>query len=316
MSDRKPWVLVLEPPGDACNRLEAMISSQGFKAEMISEGALPEPDGNREGPLAVFVNLPSHASQLDEVRRRYADSSVVVTLPSKTRVPLEAARKAGADAFCLRPYQREAVGAALLCAERLRMRMTLGNPGSGSALPQEASPHHSAILDSDGGGFDAETGFYRVGLFKRLLERELVRGKRYGGDLALCLVSLDYGGSDKSAVPAEVAEGLAVAVAHAVSGVIRKLDLAMRSGPAEYLLVLPHTNAKGAELLGRRLQRRIHRVIYREGGMAICPRASVGIASQAQSAFSGATFARMLRKAKTALRAAQLKGGSRLVVRA
>src|SRR5262249_23215683 len=149
--------------------------------------------------------------------------------------------------------------------------------------------------------------------FKRLLLFEIRRAKRYAYELALCLVALDPLPGVGSLAP-EIRKDLEAGIAVAIRSAIRDIDIPVHYSEGRYLVFLPHTDARGAAMVGRRIAQRIRRGIYREGGITVSPTASLGIAGLRKG--KGVSFSRLIRDAQVALRAAQLKGGDQVILRA
>jgi PleD family two-component response regulator len=87
--------------------------------------------------------------------------------------------------------------------------------------------------------------------------------------------------------------------------VIRDIDLPVDYADGRFLVFLPYTDLAGAERVGERLEREVRQ----QGG----PTVSVGIAALEKG--KGVSFAKLVRDAAMALRAAQLKGGAQVVVK-
>ncbi|MBI4510187.1 MAG: diguanylate cyclase [Deltaproteobacteria bacterium] len=160
-------------------------------------------------------------------------------------------------------------------------------------------------------GIDPVTGLYRFEFFHALAQIELKRVRRYGQLLSACLVGLDD--SSVREVSTAAWEALKLRVARRVHGVIREIDHAVMSAEGRILVLLPCTSLEGAEKAGRRLAT----AVQLDGplaleGQTILPTVSVGVAAMRAERCS---FARLVRDAATALRAAQLKGGGQVVVR-
>src|SRR5207302_5913095 len=99
---------------------------------------------------------------------------------------------------------------------------------------------------------DPRTNFYHFDFFKRMLLFEILRAKRYGYDLAVCLVALDPQPCLER-VAADVRHELEAAIAVAIRGAIPDIDIPVHYSAGRYLIFLPHTDAAGAEKVGRRI---------------------------------------------------------------
>ena len=103
-------------------------------------------------------------------------------------------------------------------------------------------------------------------------------------------------------------------VASAVVASIREVDVPVDVADDCFLLFLPFTNLDGAERVGRRVAavvRGYGKVEDRAGELAM----SVSIGIAALKAGKPVSFARLMRDARAALRAARARGGGQLVVR-
>jgi diguanylate cyclase (GGDEF)-like protein len=155
------------------------------------------------------------------------------------------------------------------------------------------------------------TGFHHFEDVKDLLIVEVRRAKRYGYPLSVLLVRLDpipaFQQLQRPGLPREITAGLAAAIARAV----RVIDLPIHYADDSIMVFLPHTDQEGAEEVGRRIKRRIKRITYRDDQIRCQLTASVGVAGI--SAGDNLTFSKLIRNATAALRAAQLKGGDKVM---
>jgi diguanylate cyclase (GGDEF)-like protein len=145
-------------------------------------------------------------------------------------------------------------------------------------------------------------------VFKTLLPLEIRRARRHGYPIAICVVALD---------PMPIAESLNPQVVTAAEpflrGAVRDVDLAVRYGDGRFLVFLPHTDARGAEVVGKRIVAGMRNCRFKADGVTLMVTASVGIA--VPRAGQGMSFARLIRDAHAAVKAAQLKGGDRAILR-
>ncbi len=166
-----------------------------------------------------------------------------------------------------------------------------------------------ALADVTGVQRKAETsGLLHIDLFKTLLPLEIRRARRHGYPIAICVVSLDPLPSAR-----EVSPEVATACEPLMRAAVRDVDLAVRYGDGRFLVFLPHTDVRGAEAVGRRIVHAIRECRFRAAGVERMVTASVGIAAPRDG--KPPSFARLIRDAHAAVRAAQLKGGDRAVLR-
>jgi diguanylate cyclase (GGDEF)-like protein len=219
----------------------------------------------------------------------------------------EALAKMNADGFVLRPFSSSTLQAVLSVAERLRP--TAQRVADLERELAEAAPQLRHLASA----INSRTGFYQFEAIKDLLVVEVRRAKRYGYPLAILLVGLDPIADrpemNDSTLQREITGGLAVAIAKAT----RDIDIPIHYADDRILVFLPHTDLGGAEEVGRRIKRRIKRITYRGEGITAQLTASVGVAGI--SSGENLTFSRLIKDATVALRAAQLKGGDRVMKR-
>jgi diguanylate cyclase (GGDEF)-like protein len=161
---------------------------------------------------------------------------------------------------------------------------------------------------------DELTGLANVRAFLDTLDRELERSRRFGTPLGLVMVDLDdfkrvndtYGHQQGDAVLAQVAGVLRESS--------RELDTAARYGGEELAMILPQTDASGAELLAERVREAIESLPVRrvDGKGSLRVTASFGVAAAPES---GSDRMDLIAVADAALYTAK-RGGKNRVERA
>jgi diguanylate cyclase (GGDEF)-like protein len=161
---------------------------------------------------------------------------------------------------------------------------------------------------------DELTGLANVRAFLDTLDRELERSRRFGTPLGLVMVDLDdfkrvndtYGHQQGDEVLAQVACVLRESS--------RELDTAARYGGEELAMILPQTDASGAELLAERVREAIESLPVRrvDGKGALRVTASFGVAAAPES---GSDRMDLIAAADAALYTAK-RGGKNRVERA
>ncbi|HJZ86534.1 MAG TPA: GGDEF domain-containing protein [Polyangia bacterium] len=299
-------VLLLEPNRAALKRAQDLIESLGHTAIGVNGVDTALHLVTTQQPSVVLASHPTQERVIARLRESgLGQTSLVVSLPAKVSQPQDIAEGLGADAFVVRPYRRETLASALHAALAIRhVRAHLVE------LAADLERERARLQRM--GDVDPQTSFYHFEFFKRLLLFEILRAKRYGYELALCLVALDpLPGMDQ--IAPEARKDLESGVAVAIRGAIRDIDIPVHYSEGRYLVFLPHTDAKGAEMVGRRISQRIRRAIYRDGNITVSPAASIGIAGLRKG--KGVSFSRLIKDAQAALRAAQLKGGNQVIAR-
>jgi diguanylate cyclase (GGDEF)-like protein len=122
-----------------------------------------------------------------------------------------------------------------------------------------------ASVDSLQALYDAEreaslldhlTGLGNHRAFYEQLELQLARAARYRGPLSLVLIDLDELKHVNDTMGHAVGDALLAEVGRVVRAAVRVADSGFRTGGDEFALILPATDADGAEELTRRLLRR------------------------------------------------------------
>lgn len=258
----------------------------------------------RKPPDVAIIGLPGGEAEIDRVKEREPRPLIVATVPGPAESARERALAAGADLFLVRPHAKDNLSMVLAaCAELARTRTALA----------EASEAERDLRDrlSRFGEPDKATGFQHFEFFQRLLVMELKRARRYGYSLAAALVEIDALDSELGPVDAR---RLRERVATAITSNIRDIDIPVEHVDGRVLLFLPYTDLEGATEVGNRIVKAVRKLGRLETGDGEL-RATISVGISALRSGQPISFARLMKDANQALRAAALKGGNRVVVR-
>jgi diguanylate cyclase (GGDEF)-like protein len=160
---------------------------------------------------------------------------------------------------------------------------------------------------------DALTGLTNRRRFLEVCEAELGRARRYGTHLSVVIVDLDHFKNVNDTRGHLAGDRTLAAVARVLAQTLRDVDTAARYGGEEFALLLPETDAAGAEEVATRCLRRIAKTPLDAGeGPSLHITASMGVAT-----FPDAAVARiedLLRRADEALYRAKEGGRNQVVV--
>jgi len=256
----------------------------------------------------AIVGMPGGDAVIDAAMRKpRRRPTVVVALAGPSTSAPERCEAAGADLFVVRPFDRDSVAAVLRAATQLvvaRDRIAAVE-GTESVLRERLLRY---------GESDQITGFQHFDFFKRYLVTELKRARRYEYPIAACLVAIDPWDDAEPEPPQELARKLRTRVASAVSACVRDIDVPVDVADDRFLMFLPYTDLQGAERVGRRVAKVVQSYgSLLHGTRRIQMSVSVGIAALRPG--TPVSFAKLMRDAGAAVRAAQLKGGNQVVVR-
>jgi len=286
-------VLVIEPQKAARERAGKLVEALGHEVR-LAESVL-EAHALFDQTQAVIASHP-HAAEIYP-RLRATGTPLIASFATKEDKPEEIAREIGADAYVLRPYRQDMLGVALYACGVTRL------------LRERAARVEAALGQFADGDEQDKSELLHIDLFKTLLPLEIRRARRHGYPIAICVAAIDPMAPDKRRPSPE----LVAACEPLMRRAVRDVDLLVRYGQERFLVFLPHTDAKGANTVGKRIVNEIRSCSFKSKGVELTLTTSVGIASPKVG--TTPSFARLIREAHTALRAAQLKGGDRAIVR-
>lgn len=299
-------VAVFENGPSNQKRAVDVIDALGYTAQDTRRdaGRLRSLFAGSEAPEVVLVGLPGGESQIAALRQVEPPPLIVASLPGPAASARQRATEIGADLFLVRPHARDNLASVLGAAEQLAQARA-------AVAILTASERDLRDRLSHFGQPDADTGFHQFEFFQRMLVLEIKRAKRYNYPLAAVLVAFDEIEYELTPV---AQRKLRQRIASAITANIRDIDLPVEHADGRVLIFLPYTDLEGATEVGNRVVAAVRAFgrIESEGG-EVAATASVGISAVQPG--TGISFAKLMRDANQALRAAQLKGGDRVVVR-
>jgi diguanylate cyclase (GGDEF)-like protein len=299
-------VLVYESGKTNQKRAEELVRGLGYRALVID--SLDEAvrlAASDTPPEVILTGVPGGEAVARAARQQGGDRpSVVLAVSGQSHDAAAQCEALGADAFVVRPYKRDAVASTLRVVSALH-----GERRRSVRLEAELSTERARLLRH--GEADPTTGFPHFEFFKKLLVIELKRARRYGYSLAACLVSMDVETVD--GISAAAQKAIHADIARRLRSVIRDIDLPVDYADGKFLVFLPYTDIAGAKNVGNRLEAAVRGDTVEDGERTVAVTVSVGIAALKPGRV--VSFARLIRDASLALRAAQLKGGGRVVAK-
>jgi diguanylate cyclase (GGDEF)-like protein len=156
---------------------------------------------------------------------------------------------------------------------------------------------------------DELTGLANRRSFRESLDTELLRAERFGSGLALVFADLDDFKDVNDQFGHQAGDEVLRAFAEVLAGRIRGIDQAARLGGEEFAILLPETDAVGAEALAENLRLAIAGLAVTVGEVEIHITASFGVAAFPES--RGAD--ELMTAADLALYSAKRQGKDRVV---
>jgi diguanylate cyclase (GGDEF)-like protein len=166
------------------------------------------------------------------------------------RIRLEVPEFGLLDLFLAEPRPVAAGAWPLLHAAARQLALALRSREHLDALMRRLEqPQLAAASDS----IDPLTGLYDSHRFHALLEAEVERVRRHGGDVSLLLLDLDDFQHFNRAYGVSEGDRLLVRVGQILLASLRKVDVACRYGGEEFVLILPGCDDAGLSLLAERI---------------------------------------------------------------
>jgi len=156
---------------------------------------------------------------------------------------------------------------------------------------------------------DELTGLANRRSFRETLELELLRAERFQNPLSLVFADLDDFKRVNDQFGHQAGDDVLCAFAEVLRGRIRGVDLAARLGGEEFAVLLPETDAAGAEALAESLRSAVAGLALRLGSSDVRVTASFGVAAFPQTH----TADELMTSADLALYAAKRQGKNRVV---
>jgi two-component system cell cycle response regulator len=115
-------------------------------------------------------------------------------------------------------------------------------------------------------------------LVPRLVE-EMERASRSGGDVSLLYMDLDHFKSVNDSYGHAVGDAVLKMFADRVRKAVRRVDVLVRRGGEEFVLIMPQTSATQAHATGNRIQQNLHVEDLEADGVHIHQTVSIGVAT-------------------------------------
>ncbi len=264
-------VLVVDDEPDVRATLRAVLEADGYEVLEAASGDEALRELARERPRLVLldVRMPNmDGFQVAEAIRRWPGAFVPVILLTGSDDPASRARgiAAGADEVLSKPV--------IPFELKLRVRAMLRIQQLTAEL-QTANRRLRQLVVTD-----ELTGVRNRRGLRALMVREFHRAERYQGKLALLLFDLDRFKLVNDTHGHAVGDQVLRAVAQALQGALRQVDVVGRLGGEEFVVVAPETSLDEARLVAERLRAQVARVEVRApSGERVRVTVSCGVAA-------------------------------------
>jgi len=304
-------VLCVDPRGKLRPLIERGLSGENIRIVSAADGGAALQAIEAIGPGAIVTDLETpvySGADLSASVKGLPNKKipVLVVFPEGNGDAAEVAARCEADHFVVGDPSASAM-AALVRGMLLEVNLHHRVAYVEERLRREQRKHEQ------GADLDEQTGFFPLGVFKRILLTEAKRASRYHIPLGVVLVGFDAYQPLKARYGERALTPLFTDMAQVILKVIRDIDIPVRSGPDAALLMLPHTDTQGAKRVGDRIAGAARMLRVEVSGERVRATVSVGVAGY--DGVHQVSFADLMRRARTALEAVRSAGGDGLEVR-
>ena len=304
----KPRIIIADRSSKFLEKCTEILRDINFEAVPVADGLEAKVTLISARPIGVLahVELPrmDGFSLCRYIKEEYDMTVPVILMTHNTEEDIyEQAIEAGAENVIYRPIKKTELIFCVRTIVKLRellldnQRLILGKDS------QESTGM---------GGIFRSTGVFQYQFFKAFLSVEMKRAKRYGFPLSLMLVALDNPESIEVKYGAQLLRQLLVGLHKAIRKSIREIDLPVTLKDETMLILMPHTDLQGAQVVAERLRRRIKRSVYREGDIVIHPTISIGVTAYKPE--EDVDFTPVIKRVSNALKEARSLGGNKVIV--
>lgn len=298
--------------GDAQRRrqLAAMLDEQHFVTRQAADGHEALAQLEAEPPGLVFCDraVSGHsARELCEYVHEFVIGRVafVLVVGSDGADPEKARQEVDADGVLRHPvarYELANLGRHLLALRTLEQR--LGHLQEENGELRQALAQKALI--------DPVTRFYRFDIFKHIILLEVKRAKRYAYPLAILLLAFDNFQRVSGYLKPDQRRDLYTHVRRQVGTCIRDIDIPLLFAEEKVLVVMPHTDLRGAAVVADRIRSQVGQVD--PGGSLAQLKLTVSIAVASTEQAELRSFGTLIREAMRGLQEAEFKGGDVVLV--
>ncbi len=155
---------------------------------------------------------------------------------------------------------------------------------------------------------DDLTGISNMRAFNEILEKEIAGAARYSYPLSILMIDLDRLKAVNDQYGHNTGSALIRHAARLMKEGIREADILARYGGDEFVILMPHTDTRGAELVAGRIMELIETRPLNIDGFRLPASVSIGIASYPENVGHPGT---LMDKADTALYKSKMSGRNR-----
>ena len=127
--------------------------------------------------------------------------------------------------------------------------------------------------------YDALTNVHNRHYFNQELEKEIAKSRRYKIDLSLLMIDIDHFKKVNDTYGHPVGDQVLKTLADICKKVLRDVDIVVRFGGEEFIVILPSTNISGSLLTAERIRRAVEETEFQYEDISLRCTVSIGVTS-------------------------------------
>jgi two-component system cell cycle response regulator len=242
-------VLVIDDDSDFLNMIKLLLSLNSFTVETACSGAegLEMIDKSDFDLVLSDVMMPGLSGfevckNIRSGEKTFELPVILLTAKGEKEDIIEGINL-GANDYIIKPFESEVLIAKINALIKLKEL-------------QDEIKRKNKMLENLA-TTDGLTGVFNHRCFYQKLNEEFERAKRYGTDIACVMLDLDFFKHVNDRYGHLVGDRVLIELAKKVFENIRKYDIFARYGGEEFVLLLPHTDEKGAIYEAERIRKSI-----------------------------------------------------------
>lgn len=249
--EKKYSILVIDDDETIRHLISAVLTDAGYNVSAVPNGeeAIAKV---REVPFEIVItDLKMQDMNGIEVLRKVkqinSDTDVIViTAYASLETALEAMR-AGAYDYIAKPFNPQEI--TMIIDKIVKKKAT--------AAESDKLKHYRELSITDG-----LTHLYNHRYFHELLDREIIRARRYPQPVSLLMLDIDNFKSYNDSHGHVEGDNALKKVSELFLESLRKIDFVSRYGGEEFAIILPETPKQGALTVARRLRTRLEKASF------------------------------------------------------
>ncbi len=280
MSEKKSIILVVDDQPANLKVLLSFLKVYAFKIRVAESGerALRSLEDEQPDLILLDVMMPGingfETCKQIKANRATADIPVIFMTALDSIEDKVTGFAAGGVDYITKPFQQIEVLARINTHLALRQQKQALEEAQDKLLTQKRLLEEMSITDE-------LTGLYNRRYLNTVLKREFQHSERYETDLSCLLLDLDHFKKVNDTYGHEFGDTVLRKFCSLLGNCVRSSDFVFRFGGEEFVILLPHTDRKGAKETGEKICKIIaaERIQDNDSDISINVTVSIGVAT-------------------------------------